>query len=364
MPARTAIAVHVGGGATNIVDGAGEAGVGAQALGLGDQAGRAARGHDAALMGADGAKGTGSGTAAMGGHRPAHGGQGRYPQGAMGRMFAAGEGQGVDRIQGGGIQGQGWRLLDDATPALILDQGSAAVGVLVAPDDLGGLGKALAIALDAVPARQVQGGGRGFITAQPATGAWGRRQAAQVMASREMSGDGDDGLFSHAVDQQVGFAVGEEAAAQGLLQAVKMDEAAQAGFNPADDQGQAGKDLTAHAAIGDGGPVGSPPGLAARAVAIFTAALAAGRVVVDQGIKGAGADPDTQPGSTHCQQVFGLLWLGHHADSQAFSGQDPSDDGDAEGGVIDVGVSADQQDIQFVPAVPVAHFGTGHRQGP
>ena len=54
--------------------------------------------------------------------------------------------------------------------------------------------------------------------------------------------------------------------------------------------------------------------------------------------------------------------LGYDADAQSFCLEQSSDDGYAEGGVVDVGVAAEQDDVEVVPATEF-HLAAGGGEG-
>ena len=142
-----------------------------------------------------------------------------------------------------------------------------------------------------------------------------------------------------------------------------MGEAPERGLDPARHHRHALEQPAHRVGVDHGGAVGAQTGLAAGAVVVLAARLAGGGEVVEHRIDVAGADPGEEARPAHHQEVLVALRLGDEAGAEAGVDQGAADQGDAEGGMVDVGVAVDQQHIQLVPAPPFTHLGARHRQG-
>ena len=112
--------------------------------------------------------------------------------------------------------------------------------------------------------------------------------------------------------------------------------------------------------VSDEAPVRTGSGPATRRVGVVVADLFRRRVMIDHGIHGPGGDRGKEPGATHDLEGFRVLpvRLGDNPDPETLPLQEPGEKGDAESGVVDVGVAGDEKDVKFIPA-PVFHFCGG-----
>ncbi len=142
-----------------------------------------------------------------------------------------------------------------------------------------------------------------------------------------------------------------------------MGDAAQAGLDPTDDDGDVFVRLTAALSIDCDGAIGALAGCALRCVSIVRADLAVGRVAIDHRIHIASGDAEEQIGSAQLHEIRrrGPIRLGDDADPKSLCLQHSSNHRHAEAGVVHVGITGDDDDIAAVPAQGV-HFGARHRQ--
>ncbi len=173
----------------------------------------------------------------------------------------------------------------------------------------------------------------------------------------------DDCPFGIAVQQQIGLGVDQQRRAHLVLPVVVMGNAAQRGFNAAEDHRHILVRLTAALGIGHAGPVGPLASLAACGIGVVGADLAVGGIAVDHRVHVAGSDPEKQVRLAQLHEVVLALpvRLADDADAKTLGFQHPADDRHAEGRVVHIGVAGDDDHIAAVPAQQV-HFLATHRQ--
>src|SRR5262249_7698414 len=103
-------------------------------------------------------------------------------------------------------------------------------------------------------------------------------------------------LLAHAEDKQIGLAVEQDRAANGVAPVVVMGEPAERSSHAAGDYRHAGKSFAAALAIGKCRAIGPEADLAARRIGVVVAYLLVGRVMIDERIHVAGADGKEEPG--------------------------------------------------------------------
>ncbi len=177
-------------------------------------------------------------------------------------------------------------------------------------------------------------------------------------AAGQAGGNLHRGLFAHAVGENVRLGVKEDGAAHLVLPVVVVGEAAQAGLQPADDDGDVPEGLPHPVGVDDGGVVGAQAGLPPGGVGVVVAALPGGGVVGHHGVDVARRDEHPQPGAAQGREGVGAVPVGLRQDGHpvALRLQHPADDGGAEGGVVHIGVSGDEEKVIEVPA-PAVHVG-------
>ena len=109
-------------------------------------------------------------------------------------------------------------------------------------------------------------------------------------------------------------------------------------------------------------PRAQPPAPAGR-IGVRAPYLLGRRQFAQHRIQVAGPHKYPEPGTPHCGEVVvpAPVRLCCDADPVAFVLQEPADQGGGEGGVVDVGVPADEEEIQFLPT-PGLHIPTGDGQ--
>ena len=190
--------------------------------------------------------------------------------------------------------------------------------------------------------------------------------AAQILPLAQALGAFQRGPFSHAPDEQIGLGVHKDGLTQGVCPKIVMRNATQAGFNAAQNYRQTGKSPARQIGVNQTGAVGARTSFSARRVCVIMPLFAKGRVVSQQGIQRASADPDKKARPAHDQKVISVFpsRLRHNARSESVVDKPARKQHAAERGVIHVSIAVDQKDVQLIPA-KFTHFlhAHGHKTG-
>ena len=175
-------------------------------------------------------------------------------------------------------------------------------------------------------------------------------------AGGEAGQDLHRGPLPHAIGQDVRLGVKEDGAAHLVLPVVVVGEAAQAGLQAADDDGDVPKDLPHPVGVHHGGVVGAQPRPPSGGVGVVVAALFGGGVVGHHGVQVAGGNHHRQAGLPQGGEGRrgAPVGLGQDGHPIALVLQKTADDGGTEGGVVHVCVPGDDENVIIVPA-PVGH---------
>ena len=175
-------------------------------------------------------------------------------------------------------------------------------------------------------------------------------------AGGEAGQDLHRGPLPHAIGQDVRLGVKEDGAAHLVLPVVIVGEAAQAGLQAADDDGDVPKDLPRPVGVHHSGVVGPQPRTPTGGVGVVVAALLGGGVVGHHGVQVAGGDHHRQPGPSQGGEGrrTAPVGLGQDGHPIALVLQKTADDGGTEGGVVHISVPGDDEDVIMVPA-PAGH---------
>ena len=164
--------------------------------------------------------------------------------------------------------------------------------------------------------------------------------------------------LGHAVDQQVSLGVEQQRAAHLVFPEIIVGETAQRGLDAADYHRYIPIGLFQAGGIDDGGTVGTGAVAIAGSVGVIVAQLAGRSVVGHHGIHRPGRDREKQTRlAKHHEGFPGTpIRLGDDADPETVLLQPASQKRHTKGGVVDVGVAADKDDIQLCPAALVCFF--------
>ena len=283
----------------------------------------------------------------------------------VGRVVGAHEGQAVDVIHFGRAQRQGGRVLDEHALAVGLADGAAAymVGLVVLQLDrprVGGL-----IGQNVLVGRTIDGRKRNFGVRVVEIGhaadlAHGVRAP---FSGLEIARQRDDRVLAHAVHQAVRARGGQDGGHDLIAPVVVMGEAAQTGLDAADVDGHIGEGAAGEHGIDGHGAVGALAAHPARGVGVVVAALFGGGVVGDHRVDVARVDEHGVARTAHRNEIGFIpeIGLGEDGDAEARVLEHARDDRRAEGGVVDVGVARDEQEIAVIPAARL-HVRPGDRQ--
>ena len=346
---------EVGRRPADVVDVALEGRVGDHARRLAQHRFLAARRHAPALVHHQGAEVAAAEAAAVVGDGKPHLLQRRHAaRGVVVGVPGAGIGQLVDGVEVAAREGRLGRVLDQIARPGRLDQRPAAEGVVLVLLGHRGPGIGQPALAHRLEGRQQHGVGEAaFVRA-------GRQKAgaahvADLRRARplpEPPGDLGHAALAHAVGEQVGAAVLEDAAAHGVVPVVIMRKAAQGGLDPADDHRRVGKGLSGAVAVNDDGAVGAAAALPAGGIEVVAAPLFGHGVVGDHRVEIAGVDQHGEARPAHGAEGVRRVpvGLGEDGDAEPRLFQHAADDRGAEGRMIHIGVARDQQKVIPVPA--------------
>ena len=203
-----------------------------------------------------------------------------------------------------------------------------------------------------------------------------------IMQSREgFSGPQTSGyrahrLLAHAIREDIGTALDENARPQTVLPIIVVGNATQGSLDTADNHGHVGIELFEYAGINDGGIVGSHACTAVGGISIVGAQPFVGRVVIDHRIHGSGRHAEEESWPTQLlevAQVVPPVGLRHDSYTQTFGFQHAAYDRHAKRRVVDISVAREEYHIDPVPpplfqflaggGQPGLHIGTGCLHG-
>ena len=169
----------------------------------------------------------------------------------------------------------------------------------------------------------------------------------------QATGEFYDGLFSHAIDEQVGTRVAENAFLELILPVVVMGESAQGCLDAAKYDGHVGEELLEDLGIDDGGIFRSHVVPSVGTIGILRAQSAVGCVFVHHRVHAAWGNTEEESGAPEFLEVSEVtmpvgLWHDSHAIASCFEGS--PDDGGSKRGVVDIGIAREQDDIHFIPS--------------
>ena len=299
---------------------------------------------------------------------PAAGGQrkldlldgGHAAQRVIAGVPGTGIGQGIDLVHL--LGGQGWlgRVLNDVSVAAGLGQrlGGEGVGVLILHAKAFGIGAA-------AHAHRFAGWQQGIVHALhqrpgPVDCAADKGDVMHRQAAVQRIGALDNALFAHAVKQQIGPGIHQNGGKHFVRPVVIVAQAAQAGLQPADEDGCVGIALTDQPAIGGHGIVRALAHHAAGGVIVHFAAALGHRVMADHRVHVAAHDQEAQPGRPEDGNGVGIVPVGLADDAHpvAVRLQHAADDRMAKAGVVDIGVADDIDKVTLIPA-PLGHVSPG-----
>ena len=183
---------------------------------------------------------------------------------------------------------------------------------------------------------------------------------ARVEALRDLPGR----QLAHAEDHQVGFAVEQDGTPYFVRPVVVVGDATQRRLDAADDDRHARERAASEVRVDEGRAVGTAVRGATGGVLVDGARLLLRRQLVEHRVEVARADAHEEPRSAHACHVGrrGPVGLGDDADLVAATLEKARDEDRAEGGMIDVRVARDDEDVELGPAARI-HLGARRRQG-
>ena len=189
------------------------------------------------------------------------------------------------------------------------------------------------------------------------------RQLRRRCLPRQTPGDLRRGALAHAVHQQVGGCVEQDAAAHPVVPVVVVGEPPQRRLQPADNDGHIRPRLPRPVGVHDSGPVRPLAHLPSLTVQIPGPPPLCHRVVGHHRVQVPPADQHPVPGLAHGPEVLRRVpvRLGQYRHPITLALPQPSDQRGAEAGVVDISVRRHHQKVIVIPA-PVDHLLPAHRQ--
>ena len=344
---------EVGGGAAHIVDIALEILVLYHQFGLSEDAFMAPGLDNSTLMEGQSAEGAGTEAAPIGYKAEFNFLDGRHATG----FFVAGMpsaliGQGVDCVHFLSGQGLLRRILNDKFLSVGLCQTLGGEGVAVAVLDFEALGVLALVGFQLIKGGQCNGG-QAFV--QLGCFKYGAVDIGDIFgfhAGVQRVCQLHDGLFAHAIHQNIGLRIQQNGTLQTFRPVIVMPQSAQGRLNAADEDGDILVGLADQIAINDGGIVRTLAHNAAGGESVGLALVFRDGIMVDHGVHIAAGYQKTQPGTAVNVDGLGVLpvGLGNNTDAVSVAFQHTADDGVAEGWVIYIGIADDIYKIALAPA--------------
>ena len=168
-------------------------------------------------------------------------------------------------------------------------------------------------------------------------------------------------FFAHSIDEQVGPAVAQNAGTNAVLPVVVVGEAAHTGLDTAQKDGNVGVEPFQDLGIDNGRIFRTHVGACVGRIGIIAAQAFVGRIFVDHRVHAAGRYAEEQTRTAQfleVAQVVTPVGLGYNGHPQSFGFEDASDDGGSERGMVHVGITAEDNHVQFFPPAKF-HFFLG-----
>ena len=308
---------------------------------------------DASLMEGQGAERAGTKTAPIADKAEFYLFNGGHSAGlCIAGMPGAHIGQGVHSIHFLSSQRLLGRILYHKALAVGFCQTLGRKGIAVAVLQLKALGVAALVCFDLLKGRQDDGGQTFVQLLRTKHGAVNIGDMAHIHAGVQRIGHLNDGLFTHAVHQQVCLTVQQYGTLHSFGPVVIVTQSAQAGLDAANENGHILVGLPNQIAVYYGGVIRSLAHNAAGGEGIGFAAVLGDGIVIDHGVHITAADQKAQTGSAVNIDAFWVapVGLGDNAHSIAGILQYPADDGVTKGRMIHIGVTDDIYKITLGPA--------------
>ena len=313
-----------------------------------------ARRDHAPLVERDGAEVAPAETAAVVHKRKLHFLDGRHT--ALGRiagMPGAHIGKLIHSVELRAVKRESRRVLHQKQLSVLLQQPFAAHGVLFillfpAGDGVLPLGSAHLLIARAIHGRAgliLRGG-------DEITGAANVAQRGNRLPRCQPIGDLHRLALSHAEGEKIRTGFQQDGGADGVVPVIIMGEAPQGSFQPADDDGALRIQLTDLLRIDDGGAIRAKPRFIAGGIRIRAAPAAGGGIMRHHTVNVARAHHEPEARLPETDEIFigPPVRLSEHRHTVSMAFQHTGDDGRAEGGVIDVGIPGDQNEVRAIPA--------------
>ena len=144
-----------------------------------------------------------------------------------------------------------------------------------------------------------------------------------------------------------------------------MGEPAQRGLDAAQHHRHIGEELLEDARVDDGGIFGAQVVASVGAVGIFGTKAAVGSILIDHRVHAAGSDAEEEPWTSQFPEVAVVampVGLGNDGHPVACRLETAPDDGGSEGGMVYIGIGAEEDDIHLVPAPELQFLARGGKE--
>ena len=165
-------------------------------------------------------------------------------------------------------------------------------------------------------------------------------------------GDFQQGTLGVTKDQNVRLGIHQRRLADFVAPVVVLGNAAQAGFNAANQHIHPRVGLAATLGIDRHGTVGPFARHGGRGIGIVGAGFFVGGVAVNHRVHIARRHPKKQPRPPQAAEGVGTVpvWLANHPHPKALRLKQPPNQGHAKAGVVDIAISRHQYDVARLPA--------------
>jgi hypothetical protein len=207
----------------------------------------------------------------------------------------------------------------------------------------------------AIPHAQTRGLGEGsppFGARDDVGGAGDVGELLDGLAVVQAMGYLDDGALGHTEHQKMRLGVQDDGPTNGVGPVVIVGQAPEGSLDASQDDGQTRKGLPAEIGVDYRGPIRAKARTAAGAIFIARSNLLLSGELVEHGVEVACADPDEQARAPHARDVLRGVpaGLGHDTHAVAVVLEPPGDESRAEGWVVHVSVTGDEQDVEGIPS--------------
>ena len=164
--------------------------------------------------------------------------------------------------------------------------------------------------------------------------------------------------FAHAIDEQVGATLLQDAGAQGLLPIVVVGDAPQGGLDASQHHGHIGIELFENVGVDDARHFRSHVVTSIGAVSVFRTQATGSGVAIHHRVHISRRDAEEKAWAAEALEVAIVAvprGLGHNANAKPFGFKQSSNDCCSKGRVVDIGIAGEKNDVGLCPTAKL-HF--------